>query len=258
MYCGIMLKKPQMEGKILNEENLLIVRNVWKKVNGRDILKDISLSIKSGEIVGILGPNGSGKTTLLKLIAHLLIVDRGDVIFKEFDMIREYDKALEKIGIVLGNGMLYDDLTGWKNLSMRARVCNKYSKEKLDAISRIFHVKEYLNRKCREYSLGMRQRLALTMACVSQPELLVLDEPMNGLDPEGMRQLSQELRQMAKENNVAVLISSHLLYDVESLCDKVVFIKDGELIGEEKITDIQGKGKKLSDFYFEIMGEVCE
>lgn len=237
----------------MKTENILVLENVSKYINGRQILDDISFYVRQGEVVGLLGPNGAGKTTILKLITHLLFADEGSIFFDGCEMGENYEMALGRMGTVIGASMLYDELTGFENLRLRGRMFKKIDKASIEMTSRMFHVDGYLHRKCREYSMGMRQRLSLAVACLSQPELLILDEPMNGLDPEGLKQLSKELSQMARESNVAILISSHLLYDVENLCDRVLFVKDGKLIGEEQIREIQSRGESLSELYFNKM-----
>ncbi len=233
--------------------SILQVSGLRKSFANRKIIEGISFCVSPGEVVGLLGPNGAGKTTILKHIAHLLIADAGEIFVNGFDIKENYENVLQNIGVVLGEGMLYDELSGYANLCLRANLYHKKNKEHLHKLIRVFHMEEYVTRKCGEYSLGMRQRLALATACLSNPKLLLLDEPMNGLDPEGMRQLSEELSEMAKEENVAILISSHLLYDVENLCDRVLFVNNGNLIGEKTIESIHRDGKKLSELYFEIM-----
>lgn len=224
---------------------ILEVNKVSKTLKKNKILKSISFSIDEGEIVGFVGPNGAGKTTTLKVITNLLYQDEGQVIIAEYDVSKNREEALSNIGAIIENPGLYTFLTGRENLDF-IRKLRKVSKEKMEDIIKFTGLKERIDDKVNKYSLGMKQRLALGMSLLTSPKLLLLDEPTNGLDPTGVEELRETLRNLSKQDNTSIFISSHQLSEIEKICDRVIFIKKGEIINlSENILKKRGQVIKL-------------
>lgn len=211
--------------------DILRVEHLVKSFGRTRIIKDISFSVGSGETVGFVGPNGAGKTTTLKLVTNLIFPDSGRITVAGFDLLKEREKALSHLSGIIENPGLYTGLTGKENLDFIRRL-RGVSREKYDEVVEITGLGDRLSRKVKKYSLGMKQRLAIGMCLLSSPDFLILDEPTNGLDPTGTMELRELIVKMAKEYGVSVLFSSHMLDEVGRISDRVIYIKDGELLGE--------------------------
>lgn len=209
--------------------SILEMKNISKKFGDRQVLKSISFSVEEGEIVGFVGPNGAGKTTTLKVLANLIFPDEGTVVINGHNLFSEREEALSCIGGIIENPGLYSFLSGRDNLNFIKNLRN-VSDEKMDFIIGYIGLSSRINDTVKNYSLGMKQRLALGMSLLTDPKLLILDEPTNGLDPTGTIELRDLLKKLSKENKISVLISSHILSEIDRISDKVVFIKEGEII----------------------------
>ena len=203
--------------------NVIDVKNISKTIGKNKLINDISFNIDEGTIVGLVGRNGAGKTTLMKCLTGLLDVDTGSVNICSYDMKNERDYALKHIGASIEMPMFYPDLTGYENL-------NAFSESK----SSIAYVIEYIGlkneifKKVRVYSLGMKARLMIGMTLLNNPELIILDEPTNGLDPKGIIELRNILIRL-KEEGKTIIISSHILSEIEKICDEIYFICGGDI-----------------------------
>ena len=211
--------------------DILRVENLVKSFGRTQIIKDISFSVGEGEIVGFVGPNGAGKTTTLKLITNLIFPDSGTITVAGHDLMKEREQALSHLSGIIENPGLYLNLSGKENLDFIRRL-RGVSKEKYDEVVAITGLGDRLSRKVKKYSLGMKQRLAIGMCLLSSPDFLILDEPTNGLDPTGTMELRELIVKMAKEYGVSVLFSSHMLDEVGRISDRVIYIKEGQLLGE--------------------------
>ncbi len=212
---------------------ILEVKNLEKSFSKKLIVKNISFDIKEGEIVGFVGPNGAGKTTTLKLITNLIFPDKGQVKINNFNLFKQREKALASLAAIIETPGLYTYLSGRDNMEYIRKLRN-VSKDKMNSIIKEIGLDSRIEDKVKKYSLGMKQRLALGMCLMCEPKLLILDEPTNGLDPSGTQELRELIVSLAKEKHIAVLFSSHLLGEVERICDKIVFIKDGQIVSEKK------------------------
>lgn len=212
--------------------DILRVEHLKKSFGRTHVIKDISFNVGSGEIVGFVGPNGAGKTTTLKLITNLIFPDSGTITIAGFDLQKEREKALSHLSGIIESPGLYTGLSGRENLDFIRRVRN-VSKEKYDEVVKITGLGDRLSRKVKKYSLGMKQRLAIGMCLLSSPDFLILDEPTNGLDPTGTIELRELILKMAKEYGVSILFSSHMLDEVGRISDRVIYIKEGCLLGEK-------------------------
>ena len=215
--------------------NVLEVKDVYKRLGKREIIKGISFSVKEGEIFGFLGPNGAGKTTTIRMMVGLIAANKGTITVMGHEIGCNREKALSNIGAVVENPELYTYLTGRENL-MQIAAIRKISKKDVEEVIELVNLKDRIDDKVKKYSLGMKQRLGLAAALISKPKLLILDEPTNGLDPTGIMDFRDIVKKAAKELKTAVFISSHMLSEVQQLCDTVAFINDGLIKSIESIT----------------------
>lgn len=214
---------------------LLRVENLTKVIKKRTIVDKLSMTVNSGEIVGFLGPNGAGKTTTIKMILGLFRITDGQIYICGKNVENDFEGAMQQVGGIVENPDLYKNMTGRQNLEYFASMYNGISAKHIDDVSNLVKMSDRINDKVKSYSLGMRQRVGLAQALLHQPRLLVLDEPTNGLDPIGIKEMRDLLKFLAKEAGTGVLVSSHLLSEMELMCDRIYVIDEGKLIGEKKI-----------------------
>ena len=229
------------------QKEILKCENLHKKIGKKEILKGISLELDEGDILGFIGPNGAGKTTTIKLILGLQNITSGKVFINDYDVERDFEKAIAKVGSIVENPDLYMYMSGYDNLKLIANLYKNIDKKRIDEVVNLVGLENRIHDKVSKYSLGMRQRLGAAQAILHKPTLLILDEPTNGLDPEGIKSMRELLVKLAKEEHMAILISSHNLAELESFCTKVCIIKNGEII---ETSDIQDVKKEVSDGYF--------
>lgn len=216
--------------------NVLEVKSLKKRLGKREIIKDISFSITEGEVFGFLGPNGAGKTTTIRMLVGLIAPNAGDILICGESVLRNKEKALKNVGAVVENPELYKYLSGRENLMQIARI-RKVSKEDVEDLIKLVGLEDRINEKVGKYSLGMKQRLGLAAALLGNPKLLILDEPTNGLDPSGILDFREIVKKAAKERGMAIFISSHILSEVQNLCDRVAFINGGVIKSVEDIKE---------------------
>lgn len=216
--------------------NVLEVIDVKKKIGKREIIRGVSFSIKEGEIFGFLGPNGAGKTTTIRMIVDLIHPDSGEIKILGYDIKKNREKALESVGAVVENPELYGYLSGMENIMQIARI-KGISKSDVNEVIKLVGLEKRINDKVKRYSLGMKQRLGLAVALLGKPKLLILDEPTNGLDPSGIMDFREIVKRAAKERNMSVFVSSHILGEIQQLCDRVAFINDGVIQAVECINE---------------------
>lgn len=219
-------------------ENILEVSHLSKSIGKNKIINDLSFEVKPGEIFGFLGPNGSGKTTTIRMIVDLISMDQGSIKILGHDITKDREKALAPIGAVVENPELYGYLSGRENLNQIARI-RAIPQAKIDEVVDLVGLTGRIQDKMRKYSLGMKQRLGLAAALLSDPKLLILDEPTNGLDPNGIIEFRAILKRLAREKNMAVFVSSHILGEIQQLCDTVAFIEDGVITSLETLENIK-------------------
>lgn len=218
---------------------VLNCRNLCKKIGKKDILNGISLEVRSGEIVGFIGPNGAGKTTTIKLILGLQKMTSGTVEINGYDIKKNFVEAIEKVGAIVESPDLYMYLSGYQNLKIVKECYKNITPNRIDEVVKIVGLSNRIKDKVAKYSLGMRQRLGIAQAILHKPNLLILDEPTNGLDPEGIIEIRNLLKKLAHEENIGILISSHNLSELENVCDKVCIIKNGKIIEETNIENLK-------------------
>lgn len=228
-------------------EVILKCQDVYKKIGKKYILKKISFEVKKGEIVGFIGPNGAGKTTTIKLILGLQKITKGKVEINGYDIKKDFEKAIYRVGAIIENPDVYTYLTGYENLKIAQEYYKNIPNQKIDEVVKIVGLKDSIMNKVSKYSLGMRQRLGIAQAILHEPQLLILDEPTNGLDPEGIIEIRNLLKKLVFEEKIGILISSHNLSEIENICDKVCIIKSGEIIDEKDIKEL--KSQNLEECY---------
>ena len=224
-------------------KKLLECQKLYKSFGKKQILKDVSFEIDEGDILAFIGPNGSGKTTTIKLILGLQNIDKGKVIINGYDVKKDFVKSIERVGAIVENPDTYMYLTGWQNLKLTANLYDNISDEKIKEIVKLVDLEERINDKVSKYSLGMRQRLGIARALINEPNILILDEPTNGLDPEGIKDLRILLKKLAKDG-LGILISSHNLAELESFCNKVLIIDNGTIIETSEVKEFKSNGNK--------------
>lgn len=230
--------------------NIIEVKNLNKSFGKKKVLNNVSLSVSEGEIVGFIGPNGAGKTTTIKLILGLQKIDSGTVVINGYDIVKDFKKAIEKVGAIVESPDLYMYLSGLDNLKMIASMYNGIDSKRTDEIVKLVGLENRIKDKVSKYSLGMRQRLGIAASLIHNPNVLILDEPTNGLDPEGIKELRALLKKLAKKEKMGVLISSHNLSELESFCTDVCLIKNGEILTTASIEEIRKADK--SSYLFKL------
>ena len=219
-------------------ETIVKCENVYKKIGKKEILKDVSFEVNSGDILAFIGPNGAGKTTTIKLMLGLQKINKGHIYINGYDIKKNFVKAISKVGAIVENPDTYMYLSGYENLKMAQSLYGRHDEEELKAIIKKIGLEKRIKDKVSKYSLGMRQRLGIGLALVNHPNLLILDEPTNGLDPEGIRDLRNLLKELAKEG-MAIFVSSHNLAELESFCNKVIIIQNGVIVDSAKTKDLK-------------------
>lgn len=215
--------------KTQNHETVLSVKGLGKSIRGRQIIQNISFEVCAGEIFGFLGPNGAGKTTTIRMLVGLSRPSEGSIHIAGHNLKKEFIKAISHVGCIVENPELYPYLTGYENLELFARMAN-ISKKRIEEVIEQVELSGRIHDPVKTYSLGMKQRLGIAQALLNHPKLLILDEPTNGLDPAGIRDMRSFIRRLAHEEGISVFISSHILHEIQALCDRVAIIQNGQLI----------------------------
>ncbi|WNR43950.1 ABC transporter ATP-binding protein [Paenibacillus roseipurpureus] len=218
-------------------------------------IHDVSMKVQRGDIYGFFGPNGAGKTTVMKIMTGLARAQQGEVKLFGFDVSTQHEQAMAKVGALIETAEAYTYMSGRRNLELAARLYPGVGKERVDEVIELVGLTPFQHEKVARYSLGMKQRLGLAAAILSKPELLILDEPTNGLDIEGMVHIREIILKLAREERITFFISSHLIHEMELMCNRLGIIHHGKLIREGRITDIMAGSPSLEAAYLrEIQG----
>lgn len=227
--------------------------DVKKTIGKKEIINGLSFTINRGEVFGFIGPNGAGKTTTIRMMVGLMHLSGGDVRILGNSIKSDYKEAVREVGAIVENPEMYPFMTGWQNLLHYARMIPGITKERIQEVIKIVGLEKAIKEKAGKYSLGMRQRLGIAQALLHRPSVLILDEPTNGLDPAGIREIRQYIRKLASEENVAVIISSHLLSEIELMCDRIGVIKNGELVAIQSVHNATASDQQnLSQVHMEV------
>jgi ABC-2 type transport system ATP-binding protein len=214
----------------MSNEPVISLRNVTKKIGRTTIISDLTFDVPQGEIFGFLGPNGAGKTTTIRMIVGLMSITKGQILIKGKNIKTEFEQAIRHVGAIVESPEMYKYLSGYRNLIHYARMVPGVTKERIDEVVSLVKLENRIHDKVKKYSLGMRQRLGVAQALLHRPSLLILDEPTNGLDPAGIRELRDYLRHLTRTEGITVVVSSHLLSEMELMCDRVAILQRGKLV----------------------------
>jgi len=217
---------------------VLKVENVSKIIKGKVLVDQISFEVNEGEVFGFLGPNGAGKTTTIRMLVGLISPTKGKIEVAGYQVKTHFKQAMEEIGCIVENPELYGYLTGWENLVQFSRMLHITDELKINEVVKLVKLDERIHEKVRNYSLGMKQRLGIAQALLGDPKLLILDEPTNGLDPAGIRELREFIHMLVKQHNISVFISSHLLSEIEMICDRVGIINKGKMVRVSTVKEL--------------------
>lgn len=231
---------------------MIEIKNLTKIVGNHKVIKNLNLEVNKGEVFGLLGPNGAGKTTIIRMIVGLVRSTSGEIILNKKHITTEFEEAIRDIGAIVETPDLYKYLSGYKNLELFSRMYSKLPKNCIQEAVKLVGLDNRIHDKVKTYSLGMRQRLGIALALLHKPKILILDEPTNGLDPEGIHEMRTYLKKLAIEEGVTIIVSSHLLSEMELMCDRFAILKQGELINIYSMN-----GKSAQSRYFYNMGN-CE
>ncbi len=222
----------------------LVATNLTKIIGRRTIVESVSFSLHPGEVFGFLGPNGAGKTTTIRMLVGLIRPTAGNVTICGFDVRRDFEDALRNVGCIVENPDLYRFMTGRENLEHFARMLG-VEKAEIDRVAELVALAHRLDQRVGTYSLGMRQRLGIAQALLGTPRVLILDEPANGLDPAGIREIRELLRHLASERQMSVFVSSHLLAEIELMCDRVAIIHHGRILREGSVHELISSQREM-------------
>jgi len=215
----------------------LVANHLTKVIGDRTIVDSVSFQLYPGEVFGFLGPNGAGKTTTIRMLVGLIKPTAGSATVCGFDIRRDFEKAMRHVGCIVETPDLYRFMTGRENLEHFARMLGAHANE-IERVAELVQLSHRLDQRVGTYSLGMRQRLGIAQALLGSPRLLILDEPANGLDPAGIREIRELLRELATERQMSVFVSSHLLGEIEMMCDRVAIIHHGRILRDGPVKEL--------------------
>ena len=226
------------------------LQGVSKVIKGKTIIDQLTFDVYEGEVFGFLGPNGAGKTTTIRMIVGLMNISKGDVLITGKSIKKDFEGAIKDVGAIVENPELYKFMSGYQNLKHFARMQKGITDERMKEVIELVGLTDRINDKVQTYSLGMRQRLGLAQCLLHKPKLLILDEPTNGLDPAGIREIRAYIRKLAQEEGMAVIVSSHLLSEMEMMCDRIGIIQSGKLVDVQQVRDFVEGSEQV--YHFEI------
>lgn len=230
-------------------EKVIEISNLTKVFkNGRGIM-NVNLEIHRGDIFGFLGPNGAGKTTAMKIMTGLSKPDSGDVKIFGHSILEEYERAMEKVGCIIETAESYPCLTAYENLRQFSRYYKAIDDKRIEEVLELVGLIKYKNERPRKFSLGMKQRLGIAAAILSRPEVVILDEPLNGLDVEGMVQMRNIIKNLAETEKTTFFISSHLIHDVELTCTKIGILYNGRILNIDTTENILNNYASLENYF---------
>ena len=225
--------------KSVEQQPIVELRQLSKTIGKKKIIDNLNLSLFPGQITGFLGPNGAGKTTTIRMMSGLMKPTSGEVVVEGQTLNDHFEETMSKVGVIVENPEMYKYMSGWKNLLHFARMDKTVTKERITQVVEQVGMQNRIHEKVSSYSLGMRQRLGLAQALLHRPKFLILDEPTNGLDPAGIREFRTYLRKIAVEDGVSVFVSSHLLSEIELMCDRIAIIQNGQLIDLREMNQVE-------------------
>jgi ABC-2 type transport system ATP-binding protein len=234
------------------EDAVLDIQGVSKTYKNQRGVNSITLQVSRGDVYGFFGSNGAGKTTLMKIVTGLIKADQGRVRLFGHDINEHYEDAMKQVGVLIEKAEAFEYMSGYKNLELAARLYPQLPKSRVDEVLELVGLSASKKEKVGHYSLGMKQRLGIASAILSKPELLILDEPTNGLDIEGMVEIRQLIGRLAREEQITFFLSSHLISEMEKICNRIGIIHNGKLIQERSMDElVQASGQSLETYFVE-------
>jgi ABC-2 type transport system ATP-binding protein len=228
------------------EKNItLAVKDLKKVIGKKEIIKGLTFDLREGEVFGFLGPNGAGKTTTIRMLVGLIKPTSGSIQICGSNIEDHFHEAMTNLGCIVENPELYPYLSGYNNLLHFARMIEGIGEDRIKEVTELVGLDERIHDKVKTYSLGMRQRLGIAQALLGKPKVLILDEPTNGLDPAGIREMRQFIRFLAEEEGLSVLVSSHLLSEIQLLCDRVAIISKGSIIRTDTVHQLLSNRERV-------------
>ncbi len=218
---------------------VLKIKNVSKVYGKKKVVDSLSFSLFPGQVFGFIGPNGAGKSTTIKMICGLTSISGGAIYVDGYNVERCFKKAIANVGAVIESPQLYPYMSGYENLKLFAKFYGKKALKRIPNIMKLTKMTDFANKKVSTYSLGMKQRLGIAQALLNKPKLLILDEPTNGLDPDGIKDIRNLIRTLAERENMAIIISSHNLAELQLVCDEIAVIDEGRLIGFKTMRELK-------------------
>ncbi|GIP16001.1 ABC transporter ATP-binding protein [Paenibacillus montaniterrae] len=241
----------------MSKEISLSFKQVSKRVRGRQLLQNISFEVEKGSICGLLGPNGAGKTTLIRIVTGLVKPTAGEIVINGSSIVTQRKQAVQELGAIVESPIFFPYMTGRENLRNLARLHPQLSKkeqrERVESVLEIVSLQDRGNDKVKTYSLGMKQRLGIAQALLGRPSVLILDEPVNGLDPMGIRDIRKLLLQLNEQYGMTILISSHLLDELQKVCQHIVVMQEGKLIWTGETKALASNEESLEDAFIELV-----
>jgi ABC-2 type transport system ATP-binding protein len=235
----------------MNNEPIISLSNVTKVIGRTTIIDNLTFEVPKGEIFGFLGPNGAGKTTTIRMIVGLMSITKGQILIKGKNIKTEFEQAIRHVGAIVESPEMYKYLSGYQNLVHYARMVPGVTKERIDEVVSLVKLENRIHDKVKKYSLGMRQRLGVAQALLHRPSLLILDEPTNGLDPAGIRELRDYLRHLTRTEGISVVVSSHLLSEMELMCDRVAILQRGKLVEVMPIQEFTRGNDQIQTYHIQ-------
>lgn len=217
---------------------ILEIKNLHKSYGAKKVLNSVSLTVCRGDVLGFIGPNGAGKTTTIRLILGLIYPDQGSIKIDGFDIEKDFNKAISKVGAMVETPKFYPFLTGYQNVALTANLHPQIPKRKIREVLDVVGLAERGGDLVKTYSQGMKQRLGIARALVNSPRIVFLDEPMNGLDPQGMLDIKELIKQLNFKQEITFFITSHLLKEVENVCSKVAILQGGRLRAQGHVDEL--------------------
>ncbi|MFE6709043.1 ABC transporter ATP-binding protein [Bacillus thuringiensis] len=238
----------------MNQRCLLLeVSQICKSFRNVQVVKDMSFKVYDGDVVGFIGPNGAGKTTIIRMILNLIHRDGGTVKIGGYNIDHEFSQAMKKVGAIVENPSFHGNLSGYKNLKLVANL-NNVTEQRIWEVLKLVQLQARAKDKVKEYSLGMKQRLGIAISLLKKPELLILDEPTNGLDPQGIRDMRTMIKELAEKEKIGLLISSHILHELEQVCTRFLILNKGKLLLDCNRENLDQEIESLEHLFFDTIG----
>ncbi|SFA92619.1 ABC-2 type transport system ATP-binding protein [Cohnella sp. OV330] len=234
----------------MSEAAVLDIQGLTKRYRNNRGVSEVTLQVNRGDVYGFFGPNGAGKSTVMKIAAGLVRADRGSVRLFGADVAEDYERAMRRVGVLIEKAEAFEYMSAYKNLELAARLYPELPRTRIDEVLELTGLSASKREKVGHFSLGMKQRLGIASALIGRPELLILDEPTNGLDIEATVDLRELIGRLASEERITFFLSSHLISEMESICNRIGIIQEGRIIREGSLTSLkQASGQSLESYY---------